>query len=233
MRRRPAHDQHPDPLNPAFAGCFATDGYTHDAQCINYNGPDSAYQGHEICFNANEDTLTIVDVTDKNNPVQLARKSYAGVSYTHQGWITDDHAYFLLGDEGDEISSGHNTRTYIWDVSDLNFPFTLRRYTGPTPSIDHNLYIDNNRVYQANYRSGLRVLDITEIADSQPDEIAYFDTFPTNDAPNFNGAWSVYPYFDSGAIIVSDIERGLFVLKLDFTPPAETHESFTPFVTMP
>lgn len=29
----------------------------------------------------------------------------------------------------------------------------------------------------------------------------------------FNGAWSVYPFFDSGTVIVSGIEQGLFVLK--------------------
>jgi hypothetical protein len=28
------------PLNPVYAGCFSSDGYTHDAECIIYNGPD-------------------------------------------------------------------------------------------------------------------------------------------------------------------------------------------------
>ena len=32
-----------NPLNPTFAGCFAEDGYTHDAQCVIYNGPDARY----------------------------------------------------------------------------------------------------------------------------------------------------------------------------------------------
>jgi hypothetical protein len=30
----------------------------------------------------------------------------------------------------------------------------------------------------------------------------------------FGGAWSVYPYFESGHILVNSIERGLFVLKM-------------------
>ena len=34
--------------------CFDDDGYTHDAQCVIYNGPDEDYQGQEICFNSNE-----------------------------------------------------------------------------------------------------------------------------------------------------------------------------------
>lgn len=62
-----------DPVNPIDAGCFSTDGYTHDAQCVIYDGPDSDHTGSEICVNSNEDTITIVDVTDKTNPVQLSR----------------------------------------------------------------------------------------------------------------------------------------------------------------
>ena len=73
-----------DPLNPVFAGCFADDGYTHDTECVIYRGPDIAYQGREICFNYNEDTLTIVDVTDKTAPVMIAREGYLGHAYTHQ-----------------------------------------------------------------------------------------------------------------------------------------------------
>lgn len=72
-----------NPTSPTFAGCFDTDGYTHDAQCVIYNGPDAAHQGKEICFNSNEDTLTIVDVSNKSAPVQLSRTGYAGSGYTH------------------------------------------------------------------------------------------------------------------------------------------------------
>ena len=34
-----------DPLNPAFAGCFSADGYTHDVQCVLYQGPDADHTG--------------------------------------------------------------------------------------------------------------------------------------------------------------------------------------------
>ena len=39
-----------DPANPVFVGCYADDGYTHDAECVVYRGPDAAFQGDEICF---------------------------------------------------------------------------------------------------------------------------------------------------------------------------------------
>ena len=67
----------------------------------------------------------------------------------------------------------------------------------------------------ASYRAGMRVLDISNIGgtDKQLTEIGYFDTYPQNNETNFNGAWSVYPYFTSGNIIINDIERGLFVIR--------------------
>jgi choice-of-anchor B domain-containing protein len=202
-----------DPENPRFAGCFRQDGYTHDAQCVIYHGADGRYIGHEICFDSDEDTLTLVDVSDKSAPKMLSRTGYQGVGYTHQGWLTEGHQYFLLGDELDEREHGFNTRTYVWDVRDLRNPRVIGVYTGPTKSIDHNLYVEGNLVYEANYRSGLRILDARGIADGELRELAYFDIVPADDEPEFSGAWSVYPWFASGNLIVSGIEQGLYVLR--------------------
>jgi choice-of-anchor B domain-containing protein len=202
------------PTSPTFAGCFSADGYTHDTQCVIYDGPDVDHQGQEICFNSNANTLTIVDVTDKSDPTQLSRTGYTGSGYTHQGWLTEDHHYFLLDDETDEINNGHNTRTYVWDVSDLDNPFLIDYHNGRTTAIDHNLYIRGDKVYQANYRAGLNVLQIVDLDQAELNEYGYFDIYPLNDNPNFNGAWSTFPYFESNVIIVSGIEQGLFVLRL-------------------
>lgn len=73
-----------EPSNPQFVGCYDADGYTHDAECVIYRGPDTQYQGHEICFNYNEDTLTIVDVTHKDDMKLITRYGYEGAYYTHQ-----------------------------------------------------------------------------------------------------------------------------------------------------
>jgi choice-of-anchor B domain-containing protein len=202
-----------DPTAPAFAGCFSSDGYTHDAQCVIYNGPDPNYQGQEICFNSNENTLTIVDVTIKNAPVQISRTGYPNHGYTHQGWLTEDQAYFLLGDELDESNFGHNTRTRIWDVSNLEAPVLTGFHDATTAAIDHNLYTRGNYVYQANYRAGLRILDMSDIANANLTEVAYFDIYPANDNPNFNGAWNSFPYYESGVVIISGMEQGLFIVQ--------------------
>ncbi len=204
------------PTAPASAGCFSADGYTHDAQCVNYQGPDPDHQGAEVCFNSNTDTLTIVDVTNKSAPNQLSTNSYTGSSYTHQGWLTADHVYFLMGDETDETSFGHNTRTYIWDVSNLDAPSVIGTFTASTPAIDHNQYVMGGHTYQSNYRAGLRILDISDIANGNLSEMGFFDIYPTDDDATYNGTWSNYPYFDSSLVVISGREQGLFIVKPNF-----------------
>ncbi len=202
-----------NPLVPTFAGCFSADGYTHDAQCITYDGPDSNYSGREVCFAANEDTLTIVDVTNKAAPVQISRTGYDGVGYTHQGWLTDDRRYMLVNDELDEQNSGHNTRTYIWNIQNLAAPVLDFTYDGATTAIDHNLYIHEGYAYESNYQAGLRILDLSKIDSDMLTEAAFFDTHPESDSADFEGSWSNYPFFGSGVVGVSDINRGLFILQ--------------------
>ncbi len=209
-----------DPLNPTFAGCFADEstgrrgtGYSHDAQCIVYDGPDEEYQGREICFGSNETALSVADVTDKENPVAISTAEYPAVAYTHQGWVTDDHRYIYVNDELDELSgSADSTRTLIWDITDLDDPQLIDEYTFGQTSSDHNLYIEEGLMYQSNYASGLRVHDVSD--PENPREVGYFDTTPTgSNGPGFTGTWSNYPYFESGVIVVSSIGEGLFLLQ--------------------
>lgn len=222
------------PSNPSFAGCFSSDGYTHDVQCVNYNGPDTAYSNREICAAYNEDTITLVDVTNKNGPVQISRTGYSGSQYTHQGWFVDNtHSVIVMNDELDESRNGQNTTSYIYDVSDLDNPQELGRYTGPTAAIDHNLYTKDGLVYETNYRAGLRILSTDNVANGELSEVAYFDTIASSDSAQFSGTWSNYPYFASGNIILSDIGNGLFVVAPDYDainnppppPPADYCEA--------
>ncbi len=210
-----------EPKTPRFSGCFADvrtgfsrTGYTHDVQCIRYRGPDVDYRDREICLAANENALSVADVTDKDSPVALAVAEYPLIGYLHQGWVTQDHRHLYMNDEADEIGGlVSRTRTLVWDIQDLNDPVLVKEYLGTTTASDHNLYIQDQYMYQANYQSGLRILDIS--APLSPTEIGYFDTAPgSSDEPGFSGAWSVYPYFESGLIIVSSIGEGLFVLTV-------------------
>lgn len=202
-----------DPKNPIAAGGYGDDGYSHDAQVITYNGPDTDYAGREIYIGSNEDVVVIADVTDKENPTKISEIRYDGIVYTHQGWFTDDQRYFLLGDELDEVELGFQSRTLIFDLSDLDNPRNFDTYLGTTSAIDHNGYVKGNEYFLANYTAGVRVLDISGIANKTITESGFFDTYPSSDRAQFSGVWSVYPYFSSGKIVVSDINSGLFIIR--------------------
>ncbi|TFL02946.1 hypothetical protein BDV98DRAFT_565105 [Pterulicium gracile] len=221
-----------DPANPRSLGCAKGDGYVHDAQCLVYRGPDTRYQGRDICYGYNEDTLTIYDVTNKaNSTTIISRTSYTGASYTHQGWVLDplNQSFLVVDDELDEQNGAGPAAngfpvTFIWDIRDLRAPKQIRQFIHPTRSIDHNQYVIDNYVYQSHYTAGLRVLDVRSIP-SDPTgkgvcEAAWFDIYPEDDTSpgggkvSFAGSWSSYAYFKSGYILINTIERGAFIVKL-------------------
>jgi choice-of-anchor B domain-containing protein len=210
------------PLQPQFAGCYfderagsTRNGYIHDSQCVIYRGPDQTYNGKEICFNSAETDFLITDVSNKENPVTISIESYAGSSYIHQGWLTEDHRYFFMNDEGDEREFGQNTRTYTWNVEDLENPEMIGFYEHNTLAIDHNLYIKNNFMYQANYTAGLRILDVSNPLPEHIRTTGFFDTTPDDENPGFRGLWSVYPWLSGNKVIVSDMYNGLFILRFE------------------
>ena len=91
-----------NPLAPVLELQLSEYGYSHDAQIVNYKGPDSDHYGKEIYMGSNETKVVFVDVTDKNNP-ELISQFFYDDEYTHQSWLTEDHRYALLGDELDEL----------------------------------------------------------------------------------------------------------------------------------
>jgi choice-of-anchor B domain-containing protein len=217
------------PDHPVFAGCYhspagSARGYTHDAQCVVYRGPDIEHRGKQICVGSNESEINIADVTDKAHPTVIGRNSYPNVVYAHQGWFDAEQRYFYMNDENDEASGAvtEGTRTIVWDLLDLDDPVVATMYNGPVNSSDHNLFIVGNRVYESNYGSGLRVLDITDR--TAPHEVAFFDSAPFNDdgpghSATQSGAWSNYPFFRNGIVVFTSVREGLFIVKVtDPTP---------------
>lgn len=209
-----------EPVQPSFAGCFADaetgrrgTGYSHDAQCVNYHGPDTEHLGKEICFGANETALSVSDVSDKDNPLKLSNATYPNYGYSHQGWLTEDHRFFYMNDELDELQGlVDGTRTMIWDVSDLDDPQLVKEHVSENKASDHNLYIVDDLMYQSNYQAGLRVLDISDR--ENPVEVGFFDTVPHGEnVPSFGGSWSNYPFFQSGIIVVTSGDEGMFILR--------------------
>ncbi|EEY17390.1 conserved hypothetical protein [Verticillium alfalfae VaMs.102] len=200
-----------DPTNPKSLGCAAGDGYVHDAQCMVYHGPDKRYEGRDICYGYNEDTLTIYDVTNKANVTNIiSRISYEGAAYTHQGWVLDpkNQEYLVMDDELDEVRARGPAAdgfpvTYIWDIRDLEKPKQTGLYKSKTKAIDHNQYVIDGLNYQSNYGAGLRVFDD--------------DDLPGGGDVEFLGTWSSYAYFKSGYVFINSIERGAWTVKLTGT----------------
>jgi choice-of-anchor B domain-containing protein len=207
-----------NPANPNIVGSW-NQFYVHDAQVVTYT--EGPYAGREIAFclsgtgnGSGQTALRIVDVTDKSNMFTMSTSFWVGARYSHQGWLTTDRKYFYINDELDEGDTVSVTTTRIFNVEDLMNPEFIGIATSGLPATDHNLYVTDTHMFQANYRSGLRVFDIAD--PENPEEVAFLDTYPNSTSVGFNGAWSSYPYFPSGTIIVSDIERGLFVMRLAF-----------------
>ena len=208
-----------DPSDPIFAGCLSdnttgrdNDGYVHDGQFVIYKGPDSDYNGKEIAFTANETALGIADVTDKSNLKIISKFDQIDFGYVHQGWLSEDHRYFFVNDELNEYYGiDQEQTTVIFDVSDLDSPEIIKIYKSGLNTIDHNNYVVGNLLYQSNYSTGLRVLNINDV--TNPLEVAYFDTYRAGDIASFVGSWSNYPYFESGTILVSSIEEGFYIVK--------------------
>ena len=235
-----------NPTSPTLELELPDFGYSHDAQIVNYRGPDSDHTGKEIYMGSNETKVVFVDVTDKNDPKLISEFLYDD-EYTHQSWLTEDHRYALLGDELDELDQSAQpwvlkenaqSRTIVIDLNDLDNPILHFNYLSNTEAIDHNGYIVDSNFYLANYTSGLRVIDIINIEQKSFTETGYFDTHIDDHTHNiihqnsprwsdpgdhtgakgdeieaFNGAWSVYPFFNSENIIISDINSGLFIVK--------------------
>ena len=195
-----------DPEDPVIAGAVdSVEGAgVHDAQIVTFtSGPNA---GKQIAFSANGGIgLDIYDVTDKGNMFRLSRTMYPGLSYAHQCWLGDDGQYLYLNDETDGTNG-----TVIFDVSDLSAPFVANTYDSGVSATDHNLFVHGGFVFEAEYQAGVRIFCLTDPLN--PVQVGWFDTYPENDDNGFSGAWSCYPFFPSGTLIVSDRTRGLFVL---------------------
>jgi len=212
-----------NPASPTYVTSWS-DRYVHDCQVVTYTtGPLAGHEIAYLCSGSNgggtNTGLDILDVTDKNNIINLypSRITWPSAAYSHQVWLSPDLKYAYINDELDETGSTL-TRTIVVDVQfmideNVPAPFLASTFDGTSVAINHNLYTKDDLLFEANYRSGLRVFCTT--ADPlNPEEIAYFDTYPGSDSANFNGAWSNYPYFPSGNVIISDLERGLFVVSV-------------------
>ena len=200
-----------DPIAPEFVGSWSH-RFVHDVQVVSYE--TGKYAGKEVAFafagGLVDARLWILDVTEKSDIPSFGQTDYPNGAFAHQGWLSEDRAYVYLNDEFDEYDLGTVTSTHVIDVRDLSNPKYLFAFSGGTKSSDHNLLVNGDFIYEANYTAGLRIFHAPRPEFAE--EVGFFDTHPASNASGFRGAWGVYPFLPSGIVMVSDIENGLFIL---------------------
>ena len=219
------YDLNANPAAPARVGTWSA-RYVHEASIFRMQVGSVFKEIAFCCGGLNTGYAStgvyVVDVTNKANPVQLQYLPYANAGYCHQCWPSPDMSKLYMDDELDDENLGVTSVTRVFDISTAGGNLSLSfagTFTNGSTAIDHNLYTRDDRIYSASYRAGLRVYSTSGAGTpNAPVEVGYFDTYPGDDQTFFNGLWNVYPYFPSGTVIGSDIERGLFVWWVG-TPP--------------
>ncbi|MHC5110350.1 MAG: choice-of-anchor B family protein [Planctomycetota bacterium] len=216
-----------DPANPTIAGAW-TENYIHDLQVVTYKG--GKYDGREIAFcYGGSSGMFIVDVTEKLNMFTRSNLTYMGLSYCHQGWLSEDRRHTFIGDELDEFfGEVLTTTTYVANVENLDLPFIVTSFNNGVPATDHNLFTRGDFMYAANYTSGVRIFDISDVNNAS--EIGYFDSYPPSDDVDatFPGAWAAYVGFDAPIVLLNDRDYGFFVLDASAALSGEVPQAARP-----
>lgn len=186
-----------NPANPTYVGTLGTGAqadYFHDLCVENGYGYGSMiYNGVLRIWNAS----TYPPTTLSNTATPSA--------FTHNAW---PNAAGTLCVTTDERAGGV---VKFFDITNKSNPIPRGQFTPNSTSIPHNAFIKGNLCYVSWYTEGFRCIDISD--PNNPVEVAYYDTWP-GASGGYNGAWGVYPFQPSGNIYISDIQTGLYIVRL-------------------
>lgn len=160
-------------------------------------------------------SIGIFDLSNPVTPVLRGRFSIPSSGYVHNCWLTDDGRYVMTTEE----TNGRSVK--FWDINNLDSVRMTSQYFA-SPFLAHNTHIKGDYAYISYYADGLRIVDISDPGNIV--EVGYYDTWP-GPGGGFDGAWGAYPYFNSGKVLISDIQSGLYVVffqaidPLDPNPP--------------
>lgn len=186
-----------NPEAPVEVPPGVTTGDLHDMTAFN----DTVYAAE-----GNDGTFSIWDCTNKAAPVRLALVTIPGGGYVHNVWPTPDRKYVATTEEIPDFRT-----MKMWNMENLANIFMVDEYIG-LGGIPHNAHIEDNHLFLAHYSSGVSVLDITY--PECMDEVAVFDTYEPNNAPNYVGCWGVYPHTAGRqTVYASNIDGRFFIFK--------------------
>ena len=183
-----------NPMAPVEVGIF-DNWYCHDGFVRN----DTMYLA-----NIYAGFLSLVDVSDKANPVLLGTKTTPS-SFTHNSWPSDNGQYVFTTDE----ISGAFIAAY--DISDPTNILEVDRIQNSPGSgiIPHNTHVMGDYLITSYYSDGVVIHDITYPYNII--KVAEYDTYE-GQTISYDGCWGVYPFLPSGTILAADITNGLFIL---------------------
>lgn len=194
-----------DPIAPVEYPSVITPGnFLHDIYARN----DTlwAAEGYNESF-------SMWDMTDKNNPQLLLRVFIPGAHFVHNVWPSDDGRYAYTTDETTDKS------VMIWDVLDPGNVVLAGEYLGEN-RLAHNVHFQNGYLVISHYESGVKIVDLSDPAN--PVEITSFDTYPEGEEALYNGCWGVYPHTLSGKVYASNVNGLLFILDFDSLPAPDS-----------
>lgn len=173
-------------------------GWVHDG----YVTDNVAYVNHM-------EGMAIVDFTNINSPQLLGTlDNYPQPGYNHSGWLHENGWLYVMADET------HGTDLKLFDVSDPNdiqFIDTIGVEWNEL-SIAHNPHFHGDLLHVSYYYDGYWLWNVADPANAQL--LGYYDTSLEPHDDSYEGAWGVYPYLPSGRVLVSDMQRGLFVIDI-------------------
>jgi len=174
----------------------------------------------------------LIDISDPVNPIRLDAVADSNFSYWHSATFNNDGSQILFSDEwgggggpkcraNDRPEWGANA---IFNIVNKKMVFQSY-YKIPTFQTSQENCVAHNGslipipgrdvMVQAWYQGGISVFDWTD--GTKPVEIASFDRGPVDASRMVSGgSWSVYWY--TGAIVSSEIARGLDVAELVPSP---------------
>ncbi|MFZ4508470.1 MAG: choice-of-anchor B family protein [Fimbriimonas sp.] len=195
---------------PTLVGTWDV-SYVHDSTI--WNPTTGPWAGKEIIFACcGFNGLYIIDATNRANMVTLGHIQYLTVgTYCHSGSLSPDGKTFMINDEFDEGSGvSEGATTHLINVENLTAPRYIGTFSNGAEIIDHNSMVQDGHMMLAAYKGGLRVYDV--VRTDRIAENGYFDTYPEGQGYDYQGAWGTFAGFPSGNVIISDINRGLFVV---------------------
>jgi len=151
--------------------------------------------------------LSVYDFTNLNN-INLVGQTSTPFNFTHNSWATEDGNYIFTTDEkANAPIAGYHIASLDQIEETAKFK---PQYSINTGVIPHNVHVKNNYLFISYYTDGGVIVDALDPHNLI--EVGNYDTEPSI-LNGFNGAWGLYPFFNSGNILISDINNGLFVVK--------------------